>query len=237
LVYRFQVEKVLPEVFHTRSDEVAQAIGSAVDLSFRFSRHDPWVISECSFTLWPGQIWQIEGPSGSGKSTLLEIIGGILRPTSGSYAVGELQMASASDRARARWRAREVGFITQTPVLLESLTLGQNAELAMSVAGNRPDSRTIRGLFEVLKIEELVDSFPHEVSGGQRQRATIAQSLAKRPALILADEPVSALDTSNREIVRDLLSEQVDNGACLIFSSHIPLLEAAVTDRLTLGEQ
>ena len=150
-----------------------------------------------SFRLPRGSFWAVMGPSGCGKSTLLNMISTIDRPTAGRIRLGGQDLARIPDRDMARFRRERLGFIFQDYNLLDTLTLGENIALSMTLQG-RPREEIplqVRELARRLEIEPLLDKFPNQVSGGQRQRCACARALAARPDLLLADEPTGALDS------------------------------------------
>ena len=149
------------------------------------------------FRLPRGSFWAVMGPSGCGKSTLLNMISTIDRPTAGRIRLGGQDLARIPDRDMARFRRERLGFIFQDYNLLDTLTLGENIALSMTLQG-RPREEIplqVRELARRLEIEPLLDKFPNQVSGGQRQRCACARALAARPDLLLADEPTGALDS------------------------------------------
>ena len=150
-----------------------------------------------SFRLPRGSFWAVMGPSGCGKSTLLNMISTIDRPTAGRIRLGGQDLAQIPDRDMARFRRERLGFIFQDYNLLDTLTLGENIALSMTLQG-RPREEIplrVRELARRREIEPLLDKFPNQVSGGQRQRCACARALAARPDLLLADEPTGALDS------------------------------------------
>ena len=150
-----------------------------------------------SFRLPRGSFWAVMGPSGCGKSTLLNMISTIDRPTAGRIRLGGQDLTQIPDRDMARFRRERLGFIFQDYNLLDTLTLGENIALSMTLQGRPREEipRQVRELARRLEIEPLLDKFPNQVSGGQRQRCACARALAARPDLLLADEPTGALDS------------------------------------------
>lgn len=161
----------------------------------------------------PGEYVAIMGPSGCGKSTLLHIVGGMLKPTSGSVLIEGEDITAMTDAERTDLRRRKIGFVFQRFNLFPTLTAEGNLKLAERIySGNSSQDPTRR--YEVLKVLGLEDKIQHkplELSGGEQQRVAIARAVINRPAIILADEPTGNLDSENSDVVlnmiRDLNSE------------------------------
>ena len=176
-----------------------------------------------SFRLPRGSFWAVMGPSGCGKSTLLNMISTIDRPTAGRIRLGGQDLARIPDRDMARFRRERLGFIFQDYNLLDTLTLGENIALSMTLQG-RPREEIplqVRELARRLEIEPLLDKFPNQVSGGQRQRCACARALAARPDLLLADEPTGALDSKSSQMLLDRLDAlNRDLGTTILMVTH-----------------
>ena len=143
--------------------------------------------------LYQSEFAVLLGPSGSGKSTLLNILGGLDQPSSGSVTYMDQDLSQASERQRTWFRRESVGFVFQFYNLIPSLTAKENVALVTEVANN-PMSPT-----DALALVDLVDRqdhFPAQLSGGEQQRVAIARAIAKRPAVLLCDEPTGALDAA-----------------------------------------
>ena len=141
----------------------------------------------------PGELLVLLGPSGSGKSTLLNILGGLDRPTAGSVRFGELELATATDAALTDYRRHHVGFVFQFYNLIASLTARENVELVTEVADAPMPAEEALGL---VGLAERMTHFPAQLSGGEQQRVAIARAIAKRPRVLLCDEPTGALDVA-----------------------------------------
>lgn len=175
-----------------------------------------------SFRLPRGSFWAVMGPSGCGKSTLLNMISTIDRPTAGRIRLGGQDLARIPDRDMARFRRERLGFIFQDYNLLDTLTLGENIALSMTLQG-RPREEIplqVRELARRLEIEPLLDKFPNQVSGGQRQRCACARALAARPDLLLADEPTGALDSKTGKHVLEILRDLYRSGTTILLITH-----------------
>ncbi len=161
-------------------------------------------LNDVSFCLKEGTFAVILGASGAGKSTLLNILGGMDSPTSGSFLVGEKDIAKYSAKDLADYRRNEIGFVFQFYNLMPNLTALENVQLAASVVENPLDSDKI---LEEVGLKERKNSFPSQLSGGEQQRVAIARAIVKNPRLLLCDEPTGALDSKTGASVLKLLQE------------------------------
>jgi putative ABC transport system ATP-binding protein len=140
-----------------------------------------------------GEIIVLLGPSGSGKSTLLNVLGGLDRPTEGHAFFRDLDIATARDAEITRYRRLNVGFVFQFYNLIASLTAAENVELVTEIA---PDPMPARDALELVGLGARSHHFPAQLSGGEQQRVAIARAIAKRPTVLLCDEPTGALDVA-----------------------------------------
>jgi putative ABC transport system ATP-binding protein len=156
-----------------------------------------------------GELVLIMGPSGSGKTTLLTLVGGLLRPTSGTVRVNGLEITSLSERKLTKFRRHYLGFVFQSFNLLESLNARENVEVALNFAGvgGRKARKRATQLLTDLGMAERLRGKPQTLSGGERQRVSIARALANDPQLILADEPTANLDSRHGHEVVELLHD------------------------------
>ncbi len=159
-------------------------------------------LDDVSFSLMEGEFAAVLGASGAGKSTLLNILGGMDRPTSGSYLIDDTDVAKYGENELSRFRRLDVGFVFQFYNLLPQLTALENVQLAASVAANPFDSKEV--LMEV-GLEGRLANFPSELSGGEQQRVAIARAIVKNPKLLLCDEPTGALDSKTGAQIVSLL--------------------------------
>ncbi len=156
-----------------------------------------------------GEFLSIVGRSGSGKTTLLDVLGLLLRPTSGSLQVDGMDTARLTDGRRASLRGRQIGFIFQEYNLLPTLSVIENVMLPLRYAKtsvNNHRGRALR-LLEMVGLSDRIRHRPDELSGGEQQRVAIARALVNQPALILADEPTGAVDTQTAQGLIRLLRE------------------------------
>jgi len=175
-----------------------------------------------SMEVRPGELTVIAGRSGSGKSTLLTLIAGLEVPREGSITVDDFEVAGASRDQRADLRARRIGIVHQDHNLISSLTLLENVALPREIRGGRwaEAAREARALLERLGVGHLAGRFPHQVSGGQRQRAAIARAMIGERSVILADEPTGALDRETGRLVLLELQRAAHDGASVLVATH-----------------
>jgi putative ABC transport system ATP-binding protein len=180
-----------------------------------------------SFETDAGGVTLIMGPSGSGKTTLLTMIGALLRPTAGRVVVAGQEVTALPQRELPRIRRQLVGFVFQTFNLLETLTARENVEVALNVAGLKGPKaqRRARELLVAADLEERLDFSARDLSGGEKQRVSIARALANHPPLLLADEPTANLDSQNGHEVMELLRDLAARERCaVVVVSHDPRL-------------
>jgi ABC-type lipoprotein export system ATPase subunit len=152
-----------------------------------------------------GEFVALVGRSGCGKSTLLNLAGAMDFPTSGRVLVDGVSTSSLKDSELTRLRREKVGFVFQSFQLLHTLTVFENVELPLLLAG-RPDARSAaRERLAWVELEGLGDRYPHQLSGGQMQRVGIARALIHGPSILLADEPTGNLDTATGNVILELL--------------------------------
>lgn len=169
-------------------------------------RHVP-VLRGIDLTVNSGEIVTLIGRSGSGKSTLLHIVGGFIRPTSGTISIAGQETTAYTEGQWADFRRRHLGVVFQNFQLIPSMTAYENIELPLVLQGTSAAVRrklTLE-LMERLGIAEYGDHYPSELSGGQQQRVGIARSLILNPPIVLADEPTGSLDSENEEQFLQLL--------------------------------
>ncbi|HEV8573377.1 MAG TPA: ABC transporter ATP-binding protein [Dehalococcoidia bacterium] len=156
-----------------------------------------------------GELVLIMGPSGSGKTTLLTLIGGLLRPSSGTVIVNGLEITRLNERRLTKFRRHYLGFVFQSFNLLESLNARENVEVTLNFAGvgGRKAQKRATALLTDLGMADRLRAKPHTLSGGERQRVSIARALANDPQLILADEPTANLDSRHGHEVVELLHD------------------------------
>ena len=152
-----------------------------------------------------GEFVALVGRSGCGKSTLLSLAGAMDFPTSGTVLVDGVATTSLRDDALARLRREKMGFIFQSFQLIHTLTVFENVELPLLLAGKKNPREIARERLSWVELDELGQRHPHQLSGGQMQRVAIARALVQSPAILLADEPTGNLDTSTGTLILELL--------------------------------
>lgn len=156
-----------------------------------------------------GEFLGIMGPSGAGKTTLLNVIATIDRPSSGSIKIDGVEVAQMDETALAHFRRSKLGFIFQDFNLLDSLTIKENIVLPLALARIKAEEieQRVGEAAHILGIDDILNKYPCEVSGGQKQRTAAARAIINRPALILADEPTGALDSKSSAELLECLSD------------------------------
>jgi putative ABC transport system ATP-binding protein len=190
---------------------------------------DVHALRNVDLDLYPGEFVVLLGPSGSGKSTLLNILGGLDTPTSGEVHYLDHNLTAAGDAALTRFRREHVGFVFQFYNLIPSLTAMENVALVTDIGENPmkpPDALALVGL------QDRMHHFPAQLSGGEQQRVAIARAIAKRPGVLLCDEPTGALDFATGKVVLEVL-EKINRelGAIIAVITHNAAI-ARMADRV-----
>lgn len=183
------------------------------------------ILNNVNLQLEKGRSISIMGPSGSGKTTLLNIIGTLDRPTSGEVFIDNKNITTMSENALASIRLWDIGFVFQFYNLVPVMTALENVMLPMQIAGIDKEKRLQRAqeLLERVNLQERMDHYPNELSGGEQQRVAIARALANKPKIILADEPTADLDPSTAKVIMDLLIKETKyEGGSLVVVTHDP---------------
>lgn len=184
--------------------ENSRAVLSARALTkcYRMGEIDVSALRGVDLDLFDGEMLVILGASGSGKSTLLNLIGGLDAPTSGSLTYGGQELVGAGDKLLTQYRRTQVGFVFQFYNLIPSLTARENVVLVTEISENPLSAEQA---LDLVGLSDRMDHFPSQMSGGQQQRVAIARAIAKRPRLLLCDEPTGALDASTGRLVLEVL--------------------------------
>jgi len=182
------------------------------------------VLFPTDLELGTGELTVLSGPSGSGKTTLLSILGLVLHPTEGRVYLNGKEVAGLPDDQAAAIRLKNYGFVFQQPMLIEGLSVLENVLLAFAVQGARVPAQAAQKARELLTTLGLGDTGhmqPRLLSGGMKQRASIARALIKDPAILLCDEPTSALDAESGQAVMGILKRiAIDEQRVVIVVSH-----------------
>jgi putative ABC transport system ATP-binding protein len=190
---------------------------------YRRGSRDVVALRDVSFSIAGGEHVTIIGASGSGKSTLLNVLGLIDRPSGGQILLNGTSTAGLGDAQRAALRRRHLGFVFQFFNLMPGLSALENVALPLlldgkSLAAVRRDCAEVLG---AVGLDERLEHYPHELSGGEMQRVAIARALVTRPSLVLADEPTGNLDSGNAEAIHELLGREVrSRGLTLLLVTH-----------------
>ena len=181
------------------------------------------------FSIQKGEFVVIVGPSGAGKTTVLNILGGMDTASGGRITVDGQDITKYSERQLTGYRRDDIGFVFQFYNLIPNLTALENVEMALQICRNPLDARAV---LKDVGLEERMDNFPAQLSGGEQQRVSIARALAKNPKLLLCDEPTGALDYNTGKAILKLLQEMCrEKGMTVIVITHNSAL-APMADRL-----
>ncbi|MBC5763926.1 ABC transporter ATP-binding protein [Ramlibacter albus] len=176
-----------------------------------------------------GEFIVLLGASGSGKSTLLNILGGLDRPTSGEVVFQDHRLTDATEEALTRYRREHVGFVFQFYNLIPSLTVAENVALVTDIAA---DPMPVDEALALVALSPRRDHFPSQLSGGEQQRVAIARAIAKRPQLLLCDEPTGALDYATGKLVLEVIADINRNlGTTAVVITHNAAI-SAMADRV-----
>ncbi len=176
-----------------------------------------YALNDISFEIKDGDFAVIVGASGSGKSTLLNTISGLEKADSGSIKHDGREIFGLNDKKLTAFRRARVGFIFQAYYLLPSLSVEANIKMGAALAGNNE----IAGIIEAVGLNGKEKRLPHQLSGGEQQRVSIARALAKKPAVLFCDEPTGALDeATGRQILKYLIQIQRESKLTLIMVTH-----------------
>jgi len=188
----------------------------------RFGKQQVQALSNVSFTVEEGEFVAIMGESGSGKTTLLNILAALDAPTSGEVLLAGRSLASIPEKEISAFRRDQLGFVFQDFNLLDTFNLRDNIFLPLVLAGKsyREMSARLIPIARTLGISEILDKFPYEVSGGQKQRAAVARALITHPRIVLADEPTGALDSRSSDELLNLFGEINRQGQTILMVTH-----------------
>ena len=188
----------------------------------RFGGNKVQALSNVNFSVEKGEFVAIMGESGSGKTTLLNILATLDKPTSGEILLDGKSLVHISDKEVSAFRRKNLGFVFQDFNLLDTFSLRDNIYLPLVLAGEdyREMAQKIRPIAQALHITELLEKYPYEVSGGQKQRCAVARALITNPRLVLADEPTGALDSKAANALLNVFGEVNRQGQTILMVTH-----------------
>ena len=190
--------------------------------STRFGGQKVTALADVSFQVDEGEYVAIMGESGSGKTTLLNILAALDKPTAGSVLLAGRDLAALKEKQLAAFRRDNLGFVFQDFNLLDTFSLRDNILLPLVLAGKKYQEmvRRLAPLAEALGIQPLLEKYPYEVSGGQKQRCAVARALITEPQIVLADEPTGALDSRAADSLMDLFTQINRAGQTVLMVTH-----------------
>ena len=188
----------------------------------RFGGNQVQALKNVNFSVEDGEYTAIMGESGSGKTTLLNILAALDRPTKGTVLLDGRDMAKIRDKELSAFRREKLGFVFQEFQLLDTFSIRDNIYLPLVLSGkhHREMERRLIPIAQKLGIQSILDKYPYEVSGGQKQRAAVARALITHPRLILADEPTGALDSRSTDELLQLFSAIHEEGQTILMVTH-----------------
>ena len=209
------------------------------DNVYRFYRagdEETLAVQGVSLEITPGEVVALCGPSGSGKSTLMACLAGTDEPSGGTVWVDGTRMSGRTEAARARLRSRHIGTMAQAGNLLAHLDLRGNLRLVRRIGGGGGaggDDDGIEELLDDLGLADRARAWPHELSGGELVRGSLAVAIVNRPSVLLADEPTGELDEATEARILALVRSRADAGCAVLVASHSPAVQN-VADRVLL---
>jgi putative ABC transport system ATP-binding protein len=204
-------------------------VARGVTKVYRMGDVEVRALEAADIELHHGEMVVILGPSGSGKSTLLNILGGLDTPTSGDVSFRDHRLSGASEAELTRFRREHVGFVFQFFNLLPSLTARENVQLVTEISESPMDAAEA---LHLVGLGERLDHFPAQLSGGEQQRVAIARAIAKRPDVLLCDEPTGSLDYETGKRILDVLDRvNRETGTLTVLVTHNAAI-AALADRV-----
>jgi putative ABC transport system ATP-binding protein len=195
------------------------------------------VLTAVSLDVPAGQFLAIAGPSGSGKSTLLGLIAGLDQPTAGRIEVAGVEITGLDEDGLARFRLDRIGYVFQSFHLLPTLTAAENVAVPLELAGETDAAARAAALLAEVGLAERAHHYPVQLSGGEQQRVAVARAMARRPALLLADEPTGNLDSATgKQIIELLVGLNRRLGTTLVLVTHDTALAAHADRVVTLRD-
>lgn len=188
----------------------------------RFGGNQIQALSDVNFSVEEGEYVAIMGESGSGKTTLLNILASLDKPTKGQVILNGNSLSSIKEKQLAAFRRDNLGFVFQDFNLLDTFSIQDNIFLPLVLAGKSYDemNQRIEPIVKKLGIHDILNKFPYEVSGGQKQRTAVARALITNPQLVLADEPTGALDSKASEALLNIFKSINEDGQTILMVTH-----------------
>ena len=188
----------------------------------RFGGNQVQALKNINFSVDKGEYVAVMGESGSGKTTLLNILAALDKPTAGNVLLNGVNLSTVKEKEISSFRREHLGFVFQDFNLLDNFSLKDNIYLPLVLAGKKHNEMEtkLRPIAKMLGIEQIIEKYPYEVSGGQKQRAAVARALITEPELILADEPTGALDSKATDDLLGLFNEINENGQTIVMVTH-----------------
>jgi len=205
--------------------------------SYTVDRRQIIVLNSVSLTVEAGTFAVIEGKSGSGKSTLLSLLSGLDKPDSGTITLGGTDITDLSENELAPFRNRTIGYVFQSFHLVPSLTAFENITFPAELNHDPQAASKARELLHRVSLSERMHNFPHQLSGGEKQRIALCRALINRPQIVFADEPTGNLDSANSEIITQLLMElHHEFKTTLVLATHSPEISGKADSVVRLAD-
>ncbi len=188
----------------------------------RFGGNQVKALSNVSFSIEEGEYVAIMGESGSGKTTLLNILAALDQPTKGEVLLDGKSFSKISEKEKTAFRRENLGFVFQDFNLLDTFTIRDNIVLPLVLSGESYNlmEQKLKPIAKKLGLEELLDKYPYEISGGQKQRTAVARAIITKPRLLLADEPTGALDSKASDNLLKIFDDLNDAGQTILMVTH-----------------
>ena len=188
----------------------------------RFGGNQVQALKNINFSVDKGEYVAVMGESGSGKTTLLNILAALDKPTAGNVLLNGVNLSTVKEKEISAFRREHLGFVFQDFNLLDNFSLKDNRYHPLVLSGKKYNAMEtkLRPIAKMLGIEQIIEKYPYEVSGGQKQRAAVARALITEPELILADEPTGALDSKATDDLLGLFNEINENGQTIVMVTH-----------------
>ncbi len=205
--------------------------------TYRIGEREISILEDISFGVPAGEFLVVEGASGSGKTTLLTLLSGLDRPTAGSVWIGETDITDLKEDELAPFRNETLGFVFQSFHLVPSLNALENVMLPAELRGDPRAPEKAEALMKRVGLADRRFNFPHQLSGGEKQRVALCRALVNEPEILFADEPTGNLDSENSDAILDLLlALRKEHGATLVMVTHSPDIAAAADRTVTLRD-